>query len=155
MHSLQVKAAECGDCHDGVETEEDLHTIRESSTDFDGDGNTTEGLFEEVATMREALLAAMQKYATSTTGAEAIVYDAQSYPYFFLDTNGNGQTDPDEAAAPNRYNTWTPSLLKAAYNYQYSTKDPGAFAHNGQYILQILYDSVEDVGGDTSGMTRP
>jgi len=46
-------------------------------------------------------------------------------------------------------------LLKAAYNYQYSQKDPGAFAHNGPYILQILYDSLEDIGADTSGMTRP
>lgn len=151
-HSLQVKAAECGDCHEGVETEEDLHSIRESETDFDGDGNTTEGLFEEVDTMREALLAAIQEYATSTTGTEAIAYDSQSYPYFFIDTNGNGEVDEGET---DQYASWTPRLLKAAYNYQYSQKDPGAFAHNGRYILQILYDSVEDVGGDTSDMTRP
>jgi hypothetical protein len=45
--------------------------------------------------------------------------------------------------------------LRAAYNYQYSAKDPGAFAHNGLYIIQTLYDSLEDVGGDVSGMTRP
>jgi hypothetical protein len=46
-------------------------------------------------------------------------------------------------------------LLRAAYNYQYVAKDPGAFAHNAEYILQILYDSIKDVGGDTSGMERP
>jgi len=152
VHSLEVKAAECGDCHDGVETEEDLDTIRESDTDFDGDGNTTEGLREEVNTMREALYAALQEYAASTTGTDDVIYNSQSYPYFFIDTNGNGELDEDEA---DRYATWTPRLLKAAYNYQYSQKDPGAFAHNGPYILQILYDTLDDIGADTSGMTRP
>src|SRR5690606_24465901 len=34
---------------------------------------------------------------------------------------------------------------KAAYNYQVSLKDPGAFAHNGKYIIQLLYDSVADL----------
>ena len=62
---------------------------------------------------------------------------------------------PGEAIYPNRYVTWTPRLLKAAYNYQYATKDPGAFAHNGKYVLQILYDSLVDLGANVSGMTRP
>jgi hypothetical protein len=152
VHSLKVNAAECGDCHDGVETEEDLVTIRESEDDFDGDGNTTEGLADEVATMRDAVYAALQEYSATTTVTDEIAYDSHSYPYFFIDTNGNGQIDEGEA---DRYATWTPRLLKAAYNYQYSQKDPGAFAHNGPYILQILYDTLEDIGGDTSGMTRP
>jgi hypothetical protein len=152
VHSLKVKAAECGDCHDGVATEEDLMTIRESSDDFDGDGNTDEGLAQEVDTMREALYAAIQAYATSTAGTDAVVYNPASHPYFFIDANGNGEVDEGEA---DRYATWTPRLLKAAYNYQYSQKDPGAFAHNGPYILQILYDALEDIGGDVSGMTRP
>ena len=34
-------------------------------------------------------------------------------------------------------------------------KDPGAFAHNGKYILQILYDALKDLGLSVSGMTRP
>jgi hypothetical protein len=151
-HSLQVKTVECGDCHEGVETLEDLDTIRESETDFDGDGDTTEGLRQEVNTMRDVLYAAIQDYAASTTGIEPIVYNAQRHPYFFIDNNGNGEIDEGEA---DRYATWTPRLLKAAYNYQYSQKDPGAFAHNGSYILQILYDSLEDIGGDASDMTRP
>ncbi len=150
-HGLQVKVQECADCHEGVETDEDLLTIRETDTDFDGDGDTTEGLAGEVDTMREALYGALQEYAASTAGT-AIAYDSHSYPYFFIDTNGNGQVDEGEA---DRYATWTPRLLKATYNYQYSQKDPGAFAHNGLYILQVLYDSLEDVGGDTSSMTRP
>jgi len=97
----------------------------------------------------------MQAYAADTAGTENIVYDSHSYPYFFLDTNGNGEPDPDEAAFPNRYNTWTPNLLRAAFNYQYAAKDPGGFTHNGLYVIQTLYDSIEAVGGDVSGMTRP
>ena len=151
-HSLEVKAAECGDCHDGVETKADLETIRESDDDFDGDGDETEGLAEEVATMRERLYEAIQEYAADTAETDDIIYNSHRYPYFFIDTNGNGEIDEEEG---DRYGTWTPRLLKAAYNYQYSQKDPGAFAHNGQYILQILYDTLEDMGVDTSEMTRP
>ncbi len=84
-----------------------------------------------------------------------IVYDSHSYPYFFADTDGDGEADPDEANYGNQYANWSPTLLKAAYNYQYAQKDPGGFAHNGKYIIQTLYDSIQDVGGDVSGMTRP
>lgn len=150
-HGLQVQVELCTDCHEGVESEEDLQTIRESSDDFDGDGDTEEGLAEEIATMREALYAAMQEYATTEAGA-GILYNPQSYPYYFIDTNGNGEVDPDETSG---YNAWTPRLLKAAYNYQYSSKDPGAFAHNGLYIIQVLYDSLEDIGADVGDMVRP
>jgi hypothetical protein len=149
-HGLEVQVELCADCHDGVASEEDLRTIRESGDDFDGDGDTGEGLAGEIDTMREALYAAVQDYAENNAGA-ALAYNPQSYPYFFADANGNGEADEGEEA----YTAWTPRLLQAAYNYQYSTKDPGAFAHNGLYILQVVYDSLEDIGADVSTMTRP
>ncbi len=71
----------------------------------------------------------------------AIAYDPAAYPYFFADANDNGQVDEGEE----RYATWTPRLLRAAYNYQVSNKDPGEFAHNGKYIIQLLYDSIADL----------
>jgi hypothetical protein len=55
--------------------------------------------------------------------------------------------DADEMKAENAYNKWTPNLLRAAYNYQWFVKDPGAFAHNPKYAIQVLYDTVESVGG--------
>ena len=116
--------------------------------DYDGDGDKTEGLAGEVATMQEKLLAALQTYAKTKANAP-IAYSAASYPYFFGDTNGNGKVDADEKDA---YKAWTPRLLEAAYNYQYVVKDPGAFVHNGKYILQVMYDSIKDVGGDVSKM---
>jgi hypothetical protein len=141
-HGLDVQVEKCSGCHTGIETEEDLQTIRMSTDDFDGDGDITEGIAGEIATMQELLLVAMNDYAASTEGVSPITYNGAAYPYFFDDA-GEG------------YATWTPRMLQAAYNYQYSTKDPGAFAHNGRYILQTLYDSIADLGGDTSGMIRP
>jgi hypothetical protein len=140
-HELEVQVEKCGDCHDGVESKEDLVNIRISEVDYDGDGDATEGIAGEIATMHEALYAAIQDYATNTIGT-GIAYDAASYPYWFT-------------ADGERYGTWTPRLLQAAYNYQYAAKDPGGFAHNGEYVLQTLYDSLNDIGGDVSGMTRP
>ena len=86
------------------------------------------------------------------TTDNGLLYDASRYPYYFVDTNGNGVADPDETDS---FASWTPNLLRAAYNYQWSVKDPGAFAHNGDYIMQVLFDSIEAVGGSTSGLTRP
>jgi hypothetical protein len=154
-HSLEVDPVEnCAECHEEVEAPEDIRAIKYNFVDWDGDGDDEEGMAEEIDALRETLYAALQEYAATTAGA-AIVYDTQNHPYYFIDTNGNGQPDADEINADNRYVSWTPRLLRAAYNYQYATKDPGAFTHNGQYIIQILQDSIEDLGGDVSGMTRP
>ena len=105
--------------------------------------------------MAEVLYEAIKAYAADNGAIDPIIYDSGGYPYFFIDTNANGEADPGEGIYPNRYASWTPTLLKAAYNYQYSQKDPGAFAHNGKYVLQVLYDSINDIGGSTAGMTRP
>jgi hypothetical protein len=153
-HELEVKQEFCAECHEEVEAAGDIRAARYYFTDWDGDGDTEEGIAFEIDAMREALYKAMQEYAAKTAGA-GVIYTPASYPYFFVDTNGNGEADADEINSGNRFNTWTPRLLRAAYNYQYSTKDPGAFAHNGQYILQVLYDSLENLGADVSGMTRP
>jgi hypothetical protein len=140
-HALEVEVAECTECHENVETAEDLRNIRVSEADFDGDGDVTEGLAGEIDTMAELLYTAMSDYAVSI-GADPIVYNPARYPYYFNDAGEN-------------YGTWSPSLLRAAYNYQYVQKDPGAFAHNGQYVIQILYDNLVDLDADVSGMTRP
>ncbi len=152
-HTQEVEVQACSSCHKGVETAEDLTGIRMSTVDYDGDGDVDEGMAGEIETMREKLYAAIQAYAAERLGAP-IVYAPTAYPYFFAD-DGNGVVDPGEAIYPNRYQSWSPRLLRAAYNYQYATKYPGAFAHNGKYTLQLLYDSLRDLGGSVSGMTRP
>ena len=71
------------------------------------------------------------------------------------DSDGDGESGPGEAIYPNAYKSWTPSSLKAAYNFQYASKDPGGFAHNASYVIQLLIDSIEAVGGSTGSFTRP
>jgi hypothetical protein len=153
-HRQEVEVVECGACHEGVAGLADLVDIRMDPTDYDGDGDTAEGIAGEIATMRDALYAGIQAYATGVAGAP-LVHDPGTSPYFFADGNGNGQLELEEATASNGYTAWTPRLLRAAYNFHYSVKDPGAFAHNARYVLQVLHDTIEDVGGDVSGLVRP
>jgi hypothetical protein len=83
------------------------------------------------------------------------VYDSHSHPYYFVDADKNGEVDKDDKGASVRYAAFTPRLMRAAFNYQYVQKDPGAFVHNPQYVMQFLYDSIQDLGGSVQGMTRP
>jgi hypothetical protein len=153
-HSLEVKTEECSQCHSNLSTagaavaSSSLHDIRYKGSyiDYDGDGNLTEGIYYEIVTFQEYLVNAMWSYSKDITGS-AIVYDSHTYPYFFVDTNENGVADPGEANYGNQFRNWTPRLMKAAYNYQVSLKDPGGFAHGGKYIIQLLYDSLMDVNG--------
>jgi hypothetical protein len=157
-HALEIKTDQCFTCH--ADAEGDLEAIRGpvSTADYDGDGDAEEGIYGEIETLGEKLYTAIQDYAANVVGTP-IVYESHNYPYFFIDTNGNGEPDPDEIDRANAYAAWTPRLLKAAYNYQYVQKDPGAFAHNGRYVIQFLYDSLLDLGNsvevDTAGMVRP
>ena len=85
----------------------------------------------------------LDRYAAEVAGT-ALVYDGESYPYFFADQNGDGVKDTADGSSV-AYNAWTPRLLRAAYNWKLVTADPGAFAHNPAYALQLLYDSIEDM----------
>ncbi len=156
-HSLQVKVEECALCHgEGVTAEGGLQNIREaeaSAWDYDGDSDVEEGMFYEIQGMQEILYAQIQAYAKETTGT-GIVYDATAYPYWFADADGDGAADKNAEGDAVGFSTWTARLLKAAYNYQVSIKDPGAFAHGNKYIVQLVYDSIEDLGGDVSGLAR-
>ncbi len=128
-HSLEVKLEGCV-CHGAVA---DAGAIRMGATDYDGDGDTAEGVKGEIETLHEALLATLQSLG--------VVYDAHSYPYWF-------------DAAGESYAAWTPRLLKAAYNCQLVAKEAGFYAHNPNYAIQLLIDSLADLGADVSGYTR-
>lgn len=152
-HELEVKIDTCENCHKSVKTAADLKNIRVSETDYDGDGDVTEGIASEFTVFQERLFAAIQ--ANATANGTGIMYDPGRNPYFFVDADGDGTADKDDKGAVIRYNAFTPRLLKAAFNYQYSQKDPGAFAHNPKYVMQALYDSIQNLRGDVSGLTRP
>ena len=156
-HTLEVKVEQCAMCHgEGVTAEGGLKDIREpeaSAWDYDGDGNVEEGMYYEIEGLQVALLAQIQTYAKETAGT-GITYDPAAYPYWFADADGDGAADKNAEGNATGFSTWTARLLKAAYNYQVSIKDPGAFAHGNKYIVQLVYDSIEDLGGDVSKFVR-
>lgn len=152
VHTLELKTDACATCHAGVKSLEEVRKPGDT-VDYDGDGNTTEGFAGEIETMQELLWTEIADYAKNTAKL-AIVYDDHTYPYFLIDKNGNGKVDPDEATRENGFNAFTAKLLKAAYNYQWVSKDPGAFAHNFTYANQLLYDSIKDLGGDVAKLKR-
>lgn len=156
-HSLAVQPQLCATCHSNVAGIGDLTGIRTQPGDYDGDGDTREGIHSEVVSLHERLLDALQQYARSVAG-KPIVYGA-AFPYFVVDSNDNGMADPEEMNPGNRYDAWTPRMIRAAYNYQFVQKDGGGYVHNARYVLQLLHDSLVDLGETRSlpaaGLSRP
>ncbi len=154
-HTTAVETEGCLTCHQGVN---DVRDIRTRHSDFDGDGDTAEGIHGEIMTLHARLGDALRAYASEVAGT-AVVYDSAAFPYFFTDSDGDGVASPEEASFPNRYQSWTPRLLRAAYNYQVVAKDPGGYTHNPQYFLQLLYDSLESLSDsveiEMGGLARP
>lgn len=158
-HTLERKISYCATCHavpanvDGtgavadVADDDDLRRIRMAGTteDYDGDGNAAEGIYYEMEGLSNILFAAIRDYAQNTL-TKGIAYDGHSYPYFFTDANNDGTPDVNATTgAKIGYSPWSPRLLRAAYNYQYFQKDPGAFAHNAKYVIEVMYDSIADI----------
>ncbi len=73
------------------------------------------------------------------------------------DADQLGLADQREGS-PVPYASWTPRLLKAAYNWKFVGADTGIHVHNPHYALQLLYDSAEDLsaalGRELQGMAR-
>jgi predicted CXXCH cytochrome family protein len=145
-HSSQVVYSACATCHTGVKDVASAHQIRMMSSvgiDYDGDGNVSGGIYTEVAGLAGKLGAALVGY-----GAEhhtPICYASNTYPYWFVDTDGDGACSMAEATSANAFTSWTARLVRATYNYQMAVQDPGAFAHNAKYMIELLYDSITDL----------
>jgi hypothetical protein len=159
-HSAQVVYEECSDCHENVEGPEDLSAIRahpddKDPVDIDGDGDVEEPIMAEMATLEEALYAAIQTYAAETIGTP--IGEGAGYPYYFIDTNGDGMIDAEEGQRSNAYATWTPTLLQAVYNYQFVTHAAGGYSHNPDYLMQVMYDTLAVIGGEeaVASFNRP
>ncbi|MGB2908195.1 MAG: hypothetical protein WBB73_13925 [Candidatus Aminicenantaceae bacterium] len=139
-HSLEVDLGPCNTCHVGLQDKHDLRYYG-SFVDYDGDGDMEEGIYWEIETLKEKEYAVLQAYCKEVAGVP-IGYNAHAYPYFFVDTNGNGIIEEDETTS---YTSFTQRSLKGSYNYQVALKDANGWAHGGKYIIQLLYDSIEDM----------
>lgn len=69
----------------------------------------------------------------------------ETHPYFFEDMDDDGKPDVDDGGKPIAYPRWSARLLRAAHK-----KEPGAWAHNTNYAVQLLIDAIADLGGDAS-----
>lgn len=162
-HSLRINrdfegenVSLCATCHSNVTEYADFKEIFMDSVDYDADG-TVEGLYHEIQGVQVVLYDALKLYAAEVVGVPLIWAD--SNPYLFIDTNGNGQADADEVDRANAYTAFTPRLMRAGFNYQFSIEDPGAYVHNGKYVLQLMYDSIADLASvvdfSYDGLVRP
>jgi hypothetical protein len=149
-HSLAVDLTACGQCHLGVTVPQNIRAYG-SLVDYDGDGDADEGIFYEVEGVRARLFEGIRLYASAIALAP-IGYHSTLSPHFFYDTNDDGAITRAEADYANRYLSFTPRLLKAAYNYHFSVKDPGGFAHGGKYVIELLYDSLDNLNQRLGGM---
>lgn len=160
-HTTEVQPAKCSPCHVGVTASTagatataEFHNIRVTTSDYDGDTNTTESTYTEVEGVKAKLLEAIVSYALNvpagSTGIQLV--------------SGSWKKASDASA---NFILWTPRLVKAAYNYHLSYRSPGAYVHNSKYMVELLYDSIEDLNAgldatghpgnkvDMSGMVRP
>ena len=157
-HSTRLSQAVvegCVACHQGGA--EDLREIRTQHRDFAGTGDRSGGIHAEIVALEAKLFDAIRLYAAEVAGTP-IAYGA-GFPYFFVDQDGSGEATGEHLSRDNRYQAFTPRLLKAVYNYQVSRKSPGGYVHNPRYMLQILHDSLVDLAEaveiDVSGVSRP
>lgn len=140
-HTLEVEFEPCLTCHQ-ADTPQDIRISRQS---YDGSGNTSVGIRSDIVANSDRLLDMILRYAAEVASAP-MVYDGTRYPYFFMDANGDGAIDMADGKAM-AYNAWTPRSLRTAFNWKLVTADPGNYAHNPHYALELLYDSIEDLSG--------
>ncbi|MGJ8588316.1 MAG: cytochrome c3 family protein [Yoonia sp.] len=138
-HTLEVAFEPCLTCHE-ANSPQDIRIARQS---YDGSGDTSVGIRSDIMSNAGTLLDMIEGYSRDVVGAP-VIYDGTRYPYFFADANGDGVIDVADGA-PVAYASWTPRSLRTAFNWKLVTADPGNYAHNPQYTLELLYDSIDDL----------
>jgi len=138
--NIKENISVCQKCHGTVTSFETIGALR----DMDGDGalgsvkNEIEGL---------KTLITQELAAGKTCGAlvnNQIFYNPAGYPYFFTDTTYTTGVQ-----------NWCESQLAAAFNLHFINTEPGVYAHNFRYAVQLLRDSYEDLTGAPLNGVRP
>ena len=112
--------------------------------DYDGDGNTSEGIYDELVGLRDKLRHGDPDLRLGARHADLLL-GRQPIPTGSSTATATAACSAAEAVTANAFTSWTARLLRATYNYQMASKDPGAFAHNAKYIIELLYDAITDV----------
>jgi hypothetical protein len=134
-------------CHNGAvpatnaSGQLDNYRLASDTHDYDGNGNSTEGIPVEIQNLTNKVIALLQ--------VSGIEYDDTAYPYFFP------AGSPHSAANP--FKAWNLSTFKAAFNMSFVIKgqpsgsskinvpNTSAATHNYRYNIQLLIDSYTDL----------
>lgn len=144
-HEFVPAVSDCIVCHQGITDFEQLGlAFGAANVDYDGDG-MGESFQLEIDGMGEELYAAIQDYARNgLPQSSPVIYVPTSYPYWFKDSDDDGLLSAGEDSFANRYRDFDRKLLRAAFNY-HAAQDPAGDIHNYKYVLQTLYDAVDDL----------
>lgn len=161
-HTFRPLTADCQQCHvdagtvfPGTLTSFDnlglpFGAFASTDIDYDGDGigESFQGEIDGFAgdgvnKPAGALLTAIQGYAAATL-QQPVAYMPGVYPYWFRDLDADGIADPGEATFANGFAAFDDRLLQAAFNF-HSAQDPCGKIHNHKYVLQTLYDALDDL----------
>jgi hypothetical protein len=151
----------CGGCHANeaggtISTLAALQANRQYGFNGDIDGNgVEEDLQTEINGLGATLYQAIQAYAVNVSGT-AICNPNPTDNKFYVLTDGNAATC-GVAGGPNvaPYNKWTPRLLRAGYNYLMWQQDPGTWAHNPRYVIEVLFDTITDLNAGLGANAVP
>jgi hypothetical protein len=134
-------------CHNGTvpatnaSGEFDNYRLASDTNDYDGDGNTTEGISVEIQHLENAVIAMLW--------LNNIEYDDTAYPYFIKKGLAHTST--------NAFKAWSLSTYKAAFNLSFVIKgqpsgrsktnvpNMSAATHNYLYNIQLLQDAYVDL----------
>jgi hypothetical protein len=146
--------AKCGTCHfdelDGspVRTMAQIEDQRQFGFEGDIDQNGTEqGLKLEIEGLKAKLLAALKAYGTNVGGGDLCIVVSNTAPFLADTVKAQVNTTDACGAGANAtdYTKFTARSLKASFNYMAIQNDPGAWAHNPRYVIEIIYDAIADL----------
>jgi len=140
-HTLEVAFEPCQTCH----LADSAQNVRIARQSYDGSGDVSVGIRSDIQNNAALLLSMVKDYSAQVAGVP-MIHDASRFPYFFADANGDGAIDTEDGS-PVAYAAWTPRSLRTTFSWKLVTADPGNYAHNPEYSLQLLYDSIEDLSG--------
>jgi hypothetical protein len=99
-----------------------------------------------VQALSSLLYATIQAYAqaANTAGVSAAkpVCYSDAYPYWYDATATTNCTANLTSANGAKFDD---KLARAAFNYKWSVAEPGAYAHNYEYMVQAVVDSIQDL----------
>jgi hypothetical protein len=160
-HNFVPELTDCNYCHwdanyaDITDFEDLALPFGSPNVDYDGDG-VGESFRAEMDGLMDILVRALNIYAKAAGRPPLIFVPGQTS--LSEVTNGCYIQDgcvPVTADPPVRYAFYDLRMVKAAYNWN-AARDRAAAIHNHKYVIQTVYDSIEDMDPASAvGLTRP